>query len=407
MSDTMDRKRAQVLMAAARLDALVLFQPEHVSYASGINPGVAALFRRAGAASVLVPADASLPIAAVMPDLAEGTVRASGTPIEVAYHRTWVDTATVAPHDPDAPLSKVLNGAPQPQRPASFDARTAFGLLGDQLRAKGLQSARLGADLGFVPAADLALLKEALSEATIVDGTDTIQRLRMVKTPAEIARLRAAVEISEAGLRASLSAIRAGVERRTLSAAYAEAVHAAAATRGLSVGLWDYISVGPDPWGAGKPAEAGDILKLDVGVVIGGYSSDMARTVSFGPPSRAARELHAALLTGLEAGLAKLGPGVLLADVHAAMLAAVRARGVAGYARGHFGHSLGNDPFSEQWPFIAADNDVLAEPGMVLAVESPYYVGGLGGFIIEDQVLVTDTGLELMSHHPRDLRVYD
>ena len=141
--------------------------------------------------------------------------------------------------------------------------------------------------------------------------------------------------------------------------------------------------------------------------MVGGYSSDMARTVAFGAPSRAARELHAALLAGLEAGLSGLGPGVRLADVHAVMLAAVRARGVPGYARGHFGHSLGNDPFSEQWPFIAADSDVAAEPGMVLAVESPYYVDGLGGFIIEDQVLVTSDGIELMSRHPRELQVYD
>jgi Xaa-Pro dipeptidase len=402
-----DRKRAQALMASAGLDALILFQPEHVSYASGINPGPAALFRRAGAASVLVPADPSREIAAVMPDLAEGAVRASGAPADVVYHRIWVDTATVGVHGPDDPLSQVLSATPQPPRPSTFDARAAFGLLGDQLRARGLDKARLGADLGFLPAADLALLKDALPQASIVDGTDTIRRLRMVKTPVEIARLRAAVEISEAGLQACLAAIRAGVERQTLSAAYAEAVHAAAAARGTAVGLWDYISVGPDPWGAGRPAESGDILKFDVGVVVGGYSSDMARTVAFGAPSRAARELHAALLAGLEAGLEKLGPGVRLADVHAVMLAAVRQRGVAAYARGHFGHSLGNDPFSEQWPFIAADSDVPAEPGMVLAVESPYYVDGLGGFIIEDQVLVTETGIALMSRHPRDLRVYD
>ena len=277
-------------------------------------------------------------------------------------------------------------------------------MLGEQLRARGLHNARLGADLAFVPAADLVLLRQALPHATILDGTVTIQRLRMVKTAAEISRLRRAVELSEAGLRAALGAIRAGVERPALSSAYADGVHATA--DGASVGLWDYISVGPDPWGPGKPAASGDILKFDVGVVIGGYSSDMARTVAFGPPSRAARELHAALLAGLEAGLAKLGPGVRLADVHAVMLAAVRARGVANYARGHFGHSLGNDPFSEQWPFIAADSEVSAEPGMVLAVESPLYVDGLGGFIIEDQVLVTATGIELMSRHPRDLQVY-
>ena len=79
MSEAVDRKRAQSLMAAAGLDALILFQPQHVSYAAGINPGVAALFRRAGAASALVPADPALAVAAVLPDLAEGAARAAGS----------------------------------------------------------------------------------------------------------------------------------------------------------------------------------------------------------------------------------------------------------------------------------------------------------------------------------------
>ena len=169
-------------------------------------------------------------------------------------------------------------------------------------------------------------------------------------------------------------------------------------------GVWDYISVGPDPWGHGKPAAAGDILKFDVGVLVAGYSSDMARTMSLGPPSRAARELHAALIAGLSEGLARLRPGVRLGDIHSAMLTTIRAKGVPGYTRGHFGHSLGNDVFSEQWPFIAADSQVVAEPGMVLAVEAPFYVDGLGGFIIEDQVLVTADGLEIMSRLDRELR---
>ncbi len=55
--------------------------------------------------------------------------------------------------------------------------------------------------------------------------------------------------------------------------------------------------------------------------------------------------------------------------------------------------------------FIASDSDAVAEPGMVLAVESPHYVDGLGGFIIEDQVLVTSDGYELMTHSPRELLV--
>jgi Xaa-Pro dipeptidase len=402
--EPIDRARAQRLMAAAGLDALVLFQPEHVATATGTNPGVAALFRRAGAASALVPADPAHRIAAVMPDLMAGAVRLTGAPVDVAFHPIWVDTARVGPHGAGDPLPAVLGPGENTTRPATFDPRAAFALLAGQLNRLGLARARLGLDLGFVPVADFELLKAALPGATLLDGTDALRRLRMVKTAAEIARLRAAAELGEAGYARALAAVRPAVERAELSVAYADGVRAAAAERGVAVGgHWDYISIGPDPWGPGRPAQAGDIVKFDVGVVIGGHSSDFARTVCLGTPSRAARELHAALLAGLQAGLAALKPGVQLAAIHAVMLATVRRAGVAAYARGHFGHGLGNDPFSEQWPFIAGDCDVVAEPGMVLAVEAPHYVEGLGGFIVEDQVLVTAEGIELMTKSPRDL----
>ncbi len=405
--EPIDRARAQAVMEAAGLDALVLFQPEHIAHATGTHPGVAALFRRAGAASALVPADPTQRIAAVMPDLASGAVRATGAPVDVVFHPIWVDTALAALHGADDPLSAVLPADTPAVRPSTFDARAAFALLGDQLKRLGLAGARLGVDLAFVPAADFAVLQAALPGARLVDGTDAIRRLRMVKTATEIARLRLAAEIGEAGYARALAAVRPDAERAALSLAYGEGVRAAAEARGAVIsGHWDYISIGPDPWGAGRPARDGDVVKFDVGVLVGGYSSDFARTVSLGSPVRAARELHDALLEGLEAGLAALKPGVRLADIHALMLATVRRAGVPSYARGHFGHGLGNDPFGEQWPFIAADSDVIAEPGMVLAVEAPLYVDGLGGFIIEDQVLVTPGGTEIMTTSPREfLRV--
>lgn len=402
-----DRQRAGREMARAGLAALVLFQPEHIAAVIGIGPGPAGLFRRAGAASVIVPADPDVPLGVVMPDLMAGAVRASGLQADVAYHRIWVDHDTANAHDADTALSDVLGRARQPPRPATFDPVASFHLLADQLAARGLEGVRLGLDLGFVPAADFELLRAVMPTAALADGTDTLRRLRMVKSAAEIVRLRAALDLSEAGLERALAAIRLHVTRDELSAAYRAGVEGAARARSqATTGAWDYISIGPDPWGAGRPAEPGDVIKFDVGVVIDGYSSDMARTVVFGAPSRAARELHATLLAGLEVGLSRLRPGARVADVHAAVLNAVQSRCVPGYARGHFGHGLGNDPFSEQWPFIAADCSVVLEPGMVLALEAPHYVDGLGGFIIEEQVLVTDTGIEIMSRWPRGLTVY-
>ena len=79
--------------------------------------------------------------------------------------------------------------------------------------------------------------------------------------------------------------------------------------------------------------------------------------------------------------------------------------GFTTYGRGHIGHGVGASIWSEEWPFISADAIVTAEPGMVFALETPYYIKGLGGFIIEDQILIMANGVEVMAALPRDLTV--
>jgi Xaa-Pro dipeptidase len=170
-----------------------------------------------------------------------------------------------------------------------------------------------------------------------------------------------------------------------------------------TVSGWAYIAVGPDGFAPGGPARIGDVVKIDVGAVVGGYSADIARTAVIGRASPAQRQVHDALRRAQEAALAALAPGRPLGDAHRAATAAMHDAGFTTFSRGHFGHSVGASIFSEERPFIAAGVDVPVEPHMVLAVEAPYYIRGLGGFIIEDQVLVKETGLDLMSPLPRDL----
>jgi Xaa-Pro aminopeptidase len=98
-----------------------------------------------------------------------------------------------------------------------------------------------------------------------------------------------------------------------------------------------------------------------------------------------------------------LKPGHLLSEVHARATAAMQRAGFARFSRGHFGHSLGRDTFCEVPPFVAAQAHVPIEPGMVLAFETPFYVDGEGGFIIEDQFVITDTGAEAAWSLPRHL----
>jgi Xaa-Pro aminopeptidase len=166
--------------------------------------------------------------------------------------------------------------------------------------------------------------------------------------------------------------------------------------------MWDFVSVGPDPWGGDGVVMPGAIIKADVGTVIGGYSSDGARTFVFGKPDPMAEAVYNVLAEAFAAGLATLRPGALLSDVYAATASVIR-RSLPDYQRGHFGHSVGASVGSEEWPFIAADSHIPIEPGMVLAFETPFYGNGIGALMIEDQVLVTETGIEVMNTLPRDL----
>ena len=134
-----------------------------------------------------------------------------------------------------------------------------------------------------------------------------------------------------------------------------------------------------------------------------GYTSDSGRTFVLGPPSADQARAYGALHAGFRAGLAMLGPGVPLSLVHRVTEAAIRTAGIEGFTRGHFGHGLGAGLGSEEWPFISATSPVLAEPGMVLAFECPWYVTGLGGFIVENQLLVTGDGIEVMNRLPDGL----
>ncbi|MER8753424.1 M24 family metallopeptidase [Mesorhizobium sp. M1050] len=131
----------------------------------------------------------------------------------------------------------------------------------------------------------------------------------------------------------------------------------------------------------------------------------MSRNFTFGPPSAEQAELHAIAERAFEDGLASLVPGTTLAQVHRGATDSLARQGLRSYRRGHFGHGVGQSVFSEQWPFIAADSDVVIEAGMVLAFEIPLYIDGLASFNLEDQFLITPNGPVAMNRLPRRLEV--
>ncbi|MEZ2128808.1 MULTISPECIES: M24 family metallopeptidase [unclassified Sinorhizobium] len=405
MSD-IDRQHAQRLMQEAKLDALVLFQPEAFRYAIGVPAGVATMWGRAGAAIALVPADASARLAAVASDHAAGTIRKTAPDVDLRTHRIWIDLLDLTGVETLAQIDEAYRrlGVAGP-RPETFDRSASFGLLGELLKERGLDGARIGADLEFMPAADFEALRQALPQVAWIDGSETLRRLRAVKDPREIERLRRASRAAEAGLIRMAAAIKPDVHLSELSAAWKMGAQAAAAEGGFALsGHWDFISVGPDLSDMSAVVTPGALIKADVGTLVDGYSSDGARTFTYGPASRLARDIFRALENAFAAGLEQLRPGNAFGNVHAAMLASMRRDGFAEYYRGHFGHSVGGGTGIEEWPFFSAGSPEILQPNMVVALEAPFYGRGLGALMIEDQFLITEAGAECMNMLPRSLR---
>ncbi|MEM8853997.1 MAG: Xaa-Pro peptidase family protein, partial [Pseudomonadota bacterium] len=319
---------------------------------------------------------------------------------------SWVETAHLPENNsPVAALSSLVPDTETRSRPATFDPAAAYRHLDAALYDRRLRHGRIGLDLSFWPAADLIHLKRVLADLKVLDGSPTLDALAAVKTAEERAALDAAGLLAEAGVIAALDGLCEGMTRDDLASAWQAGVTAAAlhkGTQGLEA-RWEYIAFGTDPWRPSGGLQEGDIVKFDVGTVVDGHSSDSARTFVFGQPSTVQQQVHDALRRGFDAGFTALTPGTPLREVHATVTAAIREAGLPWYTRGHFGHGVGIGVFGEIPPFIAAGTETVAEPGMALAFETPLYVDGLGGFIIEDQVTITDTGATALWSLPHDL----
>ena len=410
MTGFVDRQRAAHWMERAGIEALVLSAPEAFHYATGAWIGPAGLFRRAGGGFVVIPARQDLPIGIVVADFNAAQLRTAAPEAVVRSHPIWIESAPVETGIRGLPLAErieaglaSLGRAPDFSRPATFDLASSVRQLQAMLAEFGLERATLGVDLDFVPATDFAAIRALLPDCPMVDGSPVLDRLRAIKSQREIDLLQQGIILSEAGLERLQVDAMAGMRQADLVALYRKGVADAAAGLSQPVVTAEYVTLGARAKGADAKAVAGDPLKCDMVCTVGGYASDMSRNFIFGPPSADQAELHAIAERAFEDGLAALLPGNSLANVHRVATESLARQGLRSYRRGHFGHSVGQSVFSEQWPFIAADSNVVIEAGMVLAFEIPLYIDGLASFNLEDQFLITPEGPVAMNRLPRRL----
>jgi len=140
---------------------------------------------------------------------------------------------------------------------------------------------------------------------------------------------------------------------------------------------------------------------LDYGVILNGYCSDMTRTVCIGRARPDERVVYDAVLEAQLAGIAAVGPGVACGEVDEAARKVLKRAKLARYFSHSTGHGVGIE-IHEQ-PRLAARQQEKLQPGMVITIEPGVYIGGKYGVRIEDMVLVTENGHEVLTSAPKEL----
>jgi Xaa-Pro aminopeptidase len=264
--------------------------------------------------------------------------------------------------------------------------------------------ARAGIEAAHLPVARFNAITAALASAgaavALVPTERLVERARSIKDAAEVVALREGARRLAQVARALPALVREGRTERAIAAD----VDAAVRDAGFSRPAFETIvasgpnSALPHARPTDRTLAAGDPTVLDFGGVYDGYCVDLTRTVQLGVPSAPLARLYEAVAEAQQAAIGAVRPGVRASEIDAAARSVLRRHGLA-EAFGHgTGHGLGLEVHEE--PRIsrpAGGPDQVVEAGMVFTIEPGAYVPGVGGVRMEDDVLVTDSGCEVLT----------
>jgi Xaa-Pro aminopeptidase len=389
-----DLDRLRDLMAGHGFDAIAALDFENFYYLAGAVSIFMIGQQPTGMGMALIPADPKLEPALVVNDM-EGRFFDA---------RTWVEDIRSFPTWMSMTEQDAMEAAPE-TRPCLLDYDTNFRLMAEVVRERGLEGGRIGVTVSAFEAEPLRRLRELLPKAELVDAAGLLYAMRCIKREDEIALLRKAAQVAEAAMHDAASLIREGVTQAELVNRLKHfIIDHPDADNYKFVGA----AVGPNaitPSASAKTATArqGDIVKIDSGAECGGYISDMGRTYVVGKAPPAVQRLYDSIRRAHDAAEAKLRPGVPIKDVYAAGMAEMRGGALPSYSRGHLGHSIGIGLFPEEPPYIAPNEERALEPGMVLCMEVPVYLFGVGALHIENTYVIIEDGHENFIESEKDL----
>jgi len=263
---------------------------------------------------------------------------------------------------------------------------------------------RLGFESRALPHADYLGLAEKIGEKSLVPLKDSVKKLRMIKEEQEVARIRKAVKLTEKALRQIRAFLEPGVREKDVAAE----LEVFFKRNGGEAGFRPIVAFGerssmPHYASSNRKLKASDMVLIDWGASLKGYHADLTRTWLSRSMKPREKEIYDIVLDAQRAAIERIKPGVNLASIDAAARQVISSKG---YGK-NFGHGLGHGIGLNvhELPRISSRSEGKCRKGMVFTVEPGVYIPGWGGVRIEDDVLVTEEGCEVLSTSPKGPRL--
>jgi Xaa-Pro aminopeptidase len=235
------------------------------------------------------------------------------------------------------------------------------------------------------------------------EAPDLVESARMVKDAQEIQRIRSAVLMGASLFERALEVIRPGVKETEVAAAmeYAASAAGAEAMSFPTIVASGERSALPHGRASRAAVPARGFVVCDFGVILTDYCSDMTRTVYVGRPSSGEREAYQAVKEAQQAAIDAVRPGISVSEVDRAARKSLQNSGLAKYFTHSTGHGVGLE--IHEAPRVGAGQTEILQPGMVITIEPGVYVPGRWGVRIEDMVVVTEQGCEVLTPTSKEL----
>lgn len=363
-------------MEQRNVDALVVTENAHITYLTG---STARSYNRRG---LVVSARQEQP-----------TFILRWMDVPAAFQETFLDRDKVIGYPDELMLD--------PSKDDGYDAVIDFVL------EAGLANDRVGLEIGNLTADAVEKFKARLPQARIVNFTDVITSMRTIKSDLEIAVMREAAAITDAGILRAAEVISPGMLEAD---AIAEIVGTLVRGANGKTGTWiatPFMCASPRV-GTAHVTWSEDVLRhgshinLEIAGVRHGYTVPICRTYSIGKPSDRLLRIHEAQLAGLEAGLSSIRAGAIVGDVAHAIHRATERLGFK--KRSRPGYGIGID-WAERTLSLQEGNLSVLKPNMTFHMHLGSWVEEDFGYVISESIRVTETGVEVLTKAPRQLFV--